>query len=202
MDPPNVQEAINMLVQCINKKKKSEKHYLNYAEVRGFAVGAFQEIRRSNPEANLIDGIYAVMKRDCPDLYKKLVPKQAPVQAPVQAPQAQPKVNEELLLRKYYRMQIMSTLATKIRHLDDFMVDWKRVNNKTDKEAAIHRKLREETYNEYYDRVSDELEALGGQLTPSEIKYVESIPDLRQKITKLKATGKGKKSCTKCGLPK
>ena len=185
-DSANVQEAINTLMECINAKKKKKEHQLNYDQVRGLAVGAFQEIRRSNSEASLIDGVYAVMRRDCPELFKE-AQAQAQVPAPAPAPQAQPVTDDDSLLRRFHRMKTMSDLDEQYK------------KGNPNKSVADH--IWESTLKDKYKKLKDELVELGGPLTKQEMAYVHSIPEAVMKVHKLKVRGLGK-SCPKCGLPK
>jgi len=199
-DSPELIQAIETAVRCINAKKKSRTHHLNYDEVRGLAVGLFQEIRRGNTEATLIDGVGALLRRDCPELFKK-EPEPVSQSKPKPKPEPKPKNDEEILLRRFYRMKVMESLQKKMSELDDYMYKWQQRLNKNEKQTAIHRKLREEVYIEHYNRAQNELDELGGQLSPDEVQYAENIPNLKERLTKLKMRGLGK-HCSKCGLPK
>lgn len=189
-DPPNVQEAINMLVQCINAKKKSDKHYISYDFARHLAVQEFNmNIRRTNPEAGLIDGVYAVLRRDCPELFKKEAQASAQAQAPVQ--EAQPVIDEANLLKRFKKMQQLSELKEKLKKGNPY--------------KSITDEAWRKTLNENKQRLEDDLDELGGPLTQEEQDYVLSIPSRQMKSFKLQVSkeGKGrKKLCPKCGLPK
>jgi hypothetical protein len=186
-DPPEIIQAIENAVRCINATKTSRTHHLNYAQVRGLAVGVFQDVRRGNPEATLIDGIAALVRRDCPGLFKE-EPK--PVSQPQPKPEqkVEPLTKDEELLRRFHRMKSMSDLEE----------EYKRGNiYKSVSDAVWESSLRDR-----YKILETELNELGGPLTRAELEYVYKIPDGVMKVNKLKVLGLGKSRCEHCGLPK
>ena len=137
-DPPNVREALNTLMECINAKKKSKTHHLSYYEVKKMAEWEFEQLKKNNGEVDLIDGVYVVLRRDCPELFKEeLASAPAPVPAPV--PEAQPDIDEANLLLRLKRMQQLSDVEEKLKKGNPY----KRVTDEA----------RRQTYNESKERL-------------------------------------------------
>jgi len=198
LDPAPLRDAINRTMACINAKKK-HKDAINYDFVRHLAVQQFQEIRYSNPQATLLDAVTLVMKQYCPELFKASAPPPVPVPAPAPAPA---KIDDENLLRRYYRMKLLIEKKEKLDGLDEYMENWNRHHKKTAKESALHREAYSQVLNEKITELLKEIESLGGMLKANEIEYVESLPELVMKIHKIKVRGLGKRRCPKCGLQK
>jgi hypothetical protein len=179
------------LMNCINKTKKSDKDHITIQFAKQLAVIALGEIRRGgNPEATLVDGILKAKRQYCPELFdQQAQPAAQPVAQPVQ--QA-PQIDQDLLLRKYKLMVQIYNLREAIAEGSKF----------TSTLGKLHIKVKEENLAD----LEKKLEEYGGQLTEQEIKYVESLPNLQEKLNKVsitKRSGTGKqrrRRCKTCGL--
>ena len=172
--------GVNWLLQCINSRKQNIKHHLKYESVRHYITNQLREAGNNVTTAvNLAKDLY------CPDKESVAPP---PSVAPVVAP-TEEENPDELLLRRFYRMKLLSDLQASL----DRGNPHKKISDEIWKESIM----------EKYNKLKKELKELGGELTKAEEDYVRTIPDAVMKVHKLKVTGKGRsKKCLKCGLLK
>ena len=96
------------LMNCINKKKQLKKDHITLDYAKHLAELEFREIRSTNPEATLADGILKAKRLYCPELFVQPAQPAQPAQPVQQAPQR----DDDLLLRKYVQLQNMKKYET------------------------------------------------------------------------------------------
>jgi len=175
--------GVSWLREYINSKQKTRKLHLDYNFVRNLVTGNLREA-----ENNIVKAVNLVREMYDPNPPSVAPPSVAPVVAPVVAPteEANP---DELLLRRFYRMKLLSDLQASL--------------DRGNPHKSISEKVWKDSIMEKYDKLKKDLDELGGDLTQEEENYVRTIPDAVMKVHKLKVTGKGRsKKCLKCGLLK